>query len=119
MEPVALVEHIKGWMDAKNAEDIKVIDIRGISSLADFFIIASGNSERQVKAIADNIEFEAKKLDIVPKSIEGEREGLWILMDFYDVVVHVFHAREREFYDLERLWKDGIRPGDAAKEEQA
>ncbi|MGL4548468.1 ribosome silencing factor [Eubacterium aggregans] len=110
MEPKELVPSIKEWMNAKNATDIEIIDIQGISSLADYFIIASGNSERQVQAIADNVEFEAKKCGVTPKNIEGEREARWILMDYYDVIVHIFHAKEREFYDLERLWKDGIRP---------
>ncbi len=110
MEPKQLVESIKDWMEAKNATDIDIIDIHEISSLGDYFIIASGTSERQVKAIADNVEYEAKKLGLEPKSVEGEREGRWILMDYYDVIVHVFHAEERAFYDLERLWKDGIRP---------
>lgn len=73
-------------------------------------MIASGSSERQVKAIAENIEYEAEKLDIVPKSVEGGREARWVLLDYYDVIVHIFHAEERQFYNLERLWKDGTRP---------
>lgn len=116
MEPKQLVEAIRDWMDAKNASDIEIIDIQGISPLADYFIIASGNSERQVKAIAENVEYEASKLGIEPKNIEGQRTARWILMDYSDVIVHVFHQDEREFYDLERLWKDGIRPADLNSE---
>ena len=108
MEPKELVQSIHNWMDAKNATDIEIINIKGISSLADYLIIASGNSERQVKAIADNIEYESKKLNIEPKNVEGEREGRWILMDYYDVIVHIFHTKDREFYNLERLWKDAV-----------
>lgn len=112
IKPQEFAEKVKEWIDAKNGTDIQVLDIAEISSIADYFVIASGNSERQVKAIADNIEYEAGKLGIDAKGIEGEREARWILMDYYDVVVHIFHEQERQFYDLERLWKDGVRPGD-------
>ena len=110
MEPKDFVKLVEEWMDAKNAVDIQVIDICGMSPLADYFVICGGNSERQVKAIADNIEYEASKLGIEPKSIEGGQTARWILMDYADVVIHVFHEEDRAFYDLERLWKDGARP---------
>ncbi len=103
-------EKVQEWIDAKNGTDIDVIDISEVSSLGDYFVIASGNSERQVKAIADHIEYEAEQLGIEAKNVEGAREARWILMDYYDVIIHIFHAQEREFYNLERLWKDGIRP---------
>lgn len=110
IKPQELAEKIKEWIDAKNGTDIQILDIAGVSSVADYFVIASGSSERQVKAIADNIEYEAEKLGVTPKGIEGEREARWILLDYYDVVVHIFHEQERQFYNLERLWKDGARP---------
>ena len=110
IEPKEFAEKVKEWIDAKNGTDVEIIDIAEVSTLGDYFVIASGNSERQVKAIADNVEYEAGKLGIVPKSIAGEREARWILLDYYDVIVHIFHAEERQFYNLERLWKDGTRP---------
>ncbi|MDO4289378.1 MAG: ribosome silencing factor [Eubacterium sp.] len=114
MNSKEFAEAVKGWIEAKNGTDIDVIDISEVSSLGDYFVIASGSSERQVKAIADNIEYEADKLGIAVKNIEGAREARWILMDYYDVIIHIFHAQEREFYNLERLWKDGIRPSEEA-----
>lgn len=111
MNSKELADKIVEWIDAKQGKDIEVIDIsERDSSLGDYFIIASGTSERQVSAIADNIEYEAKQLDIFPKGIEGEREARWVLLDYFDVIVHVFHEEERQFYDLERLWKSGLRP---------
>ena len=110
MDTAQFVEKIKEWMDDKIATDIQVINLGEESTIADYFIICSGSSERQVKAIADNIEIEAKDNGFIPKNIEGEREARWILMDYYDVIVHVFHEEERGFYNLERLWRDGVRP---------
>jgi len=75
--------------------------------LADVFIIASGSSNRTVQAIAENIEYEATKLGILPIGREGRQEGRWILLDFNNIVVHLFHEEERNFYNLERLWEDG------------
>ena len=106
INPEEFAQKIKGWIEDKNGDDIEVIDVTEMTSIANYFVIASGNSERQVKAIADNIEYEAQKLEIFPKGIEGQREGRWILLDYFDVIVHVFHAEEREFYSLEKLWKD-------------
>lgn len=110
MESKEFVSKVQEWMDAKNASNIEVIDIQGRSALADYFIICEGSSERQVKAIADNIEYEATKLGMEPKSVEGAQTARWILMDYSDVIIHVFHQEDRAFYDLERLWKEGIRP---------
>lgn len=106
ISPEEFVEKIKGWIEDKNGFDVEVINITEMSSIANYFVIASGNSERQVKAIADNIEMETKAMEIFPKGIEGQREGRWILLDYYDVIVHIFHADEREFYSLEKLWKN-------------
>lgn len=105
-QSTTFVEHALKWIDDKQGINTKVIDVRDRSILADYLIITSGSSERQVAAIADNIEYEAKKIDMTPKGIEGERGARWILLDYYDVIIHVFHEKEREFYDLERLLKD-------------
>lgn len=91
----------------KKGLDIKVIKIDSISVLADYMVIATGTSSTQVKAMADNVEYELDKVDISVSHIEGYRSNTWILMDYIDVIVHVFMEEAREFYDLERLWKDG------------
>ena len=110
IEPAEFVEYVQKWIDDRLGMDTKVIDVRGRSSLADFIVITSGNNVRQVNAISQNIQDNASKMGIEPKNVEGERESRWILLDYYDVVIHVFSQEEREFYDLERLWQDDMRP---------
>jgi len=87
----------------KKAYDIRVVDISKISSIADFLVIASGSSDRQVQAIADSIRIGLKKYGKV-NDIEGESESKWIVMDYGDVLVHVFHEPLRSYYDLDGLW---------------
>lgn len=91
---------------AKKALDITVLDIRDVSILADYFVICSGNSSTQVKSIADEIKKKMRENGYVLDHVEGYKEEKWILLDYMDVVVHVFHTREREFYNLEKLWGD-------------
>ena len=93
-------------MDSKKAKDIRLIKIEGISSLGDYFVVASTNNATQVKAIADEVEDEMTKLGLEPNRVEGEHSAQWILMDYYDVMVHVFLDEARNFYNLERLWSD-------------
>ncbi len=93
--------------DDKKAFDIKVIDVKDLSSVADYFVIMSGSSTRQVVGIGEEIEYQMTKTGINPLSKEGYRTGTWVLLDYGDIVVHVFQKDEREFYDLEKLWKDG------------
>ena len=94
-------------LDDKLAEDIKIIDIRSISVLADYFIIADGNNKNQVQAMVDNVEEQLGRAGFEPKQVEGVRNSSWILMDYGDVIVHVFDEENRLFYDLERIWRDG------------
>ena len=94
-------------LDDKLAEDIKIIDIRSISVLADYFIIADGNNKNQVQAMVDNVEEQLGRAGFEPKQVEGVRNSSWILMDYGDVIVHVFSKEDRLFYDLERIWRDG------------
>lgn len=94
-------------LDEKMAEDIKVIDITGVTVMADYFIIANGNNENQVKALVDNVQEELYKAGCEMKQMEGYRQGAWVLMDFEDIIVHIFDKENRLFYDLERIWKDG------------
>lgn len=91
----------------KKGEDIKIIDITGVSVLADYFIIANGNSDSQVNALVDNVEEELHKAGYPLKQREGRGNSSWILLDFGDIIVHVFDKENRLFYDLERIWKDG------------
>lgn len=91
----------------KKGEDIKIIDITGISVLADYFIIANGNSDSQVNALVDNVEEELHKAGYPLRQREGQASGSWVLLDFSDIIVHVFDKENRLFYDLERIWKDG------------
>ncbi len=91
----------------KKGEDIKIIDITGVSVLADYFIIANGNSDSQVNALVDNVEEELNKAGYHLKQREGRANSSWILLDFGDIIVHVFDKDNRLFYDLERIWKDG------------
>ena len=90
--------------DSKKAEDLVVLDIQPLSSIADNFLICSGFSNRQVKAIADAIEEQLVQHGEKPLAIEGYQEGSWILMDCADLVIHIFDEESRQFYDLERLW---------------
>ncbi len=94
-------------IDDKKGMDISIIDISEISVLADYFIIAGGSNINQIKAIADNVVEQLGKADVHPKSIEGYNNANWILMDYKDIVVHVFNQDDRLFYDLERIWRDG------------
>ncbi|MBW1739785.1 MAG: ribosome silencing factor [Deltaproteobacteria bacterium] len=94
---------------AMKAFDVTVLDVRGLASFADAFIICSGRSHRQVSAIAEFIEHRLKKQGIKPLGVEGLREGHWVLMDYGDVVIHVFYEPIRTFYDLEGLWSDAKR----------
>lgn len=93
-------------LDSKKAVDIKVIDVTGLSSLADYFIVASGNSSTHVKSLADEAEYQLTTNGAELDHIEG-RSTSWILLDFDDVIINVFSAESRNFYDLERLWADG------------
>ncbi|MFS0554549.1 MULTISPECIES: ribosome silencing factor [Brevibacillus] len=90
----------------KKAENLKVLDIKKLSVIADYFMICHGNNERQVQAIVREIRDQAHKNGFDVRGIEGADEGRWVLVDLGDIVIHVFHREDREFYNLERLWKD-------------
>ncbi|MEH7887110.1 ribosome silencing factor [Bacillus sp. JJ1609] len=92
--------------DDKRAEDIMVLNMKGISLIADYFIICHGNSDKQVQAIAREIREKALEMGHDLKRMEGFDEARWVLIDIGDVVVHVFHKEERSYYNLERLWGD-------------
>ncbi len=95
--------------EEKKALDIVALDISKVASFASFFLICSGDSSRQIQAIADEVEVRLKKEGIRPNHIEGYRHAEWVLLDYVDLVVHIFSKRSRAYYDLERLWRDGSR----------
>jgi ribosome-associated protein len=94
-------------LEELKAKDVREIDVRGKTSIADLLVIASGTSARHVKSIADEVSKYAKKAGVMPLGVEGEVEGEWVLVDLGDVIVHVMLPRIREFYGLERLWTVG------------
>lgn len=96
-------------LDDRKGEDIVVIDISQISVVADYFIIANGSNENQVRALVDNVEEELGKAGFNVKQREGYGLGSWVLMDYGEIIVHVFDKENRLFYDLERIWRDGKR----------
>ncbi len=94
-------------LEEKKGEDITVIEIKDISIIADYFIIANGSNSSQVDALVDSVKETLGKEGFEPKRIEGVRSASWILMDYGDVIVHVFSKEDRLFYNLERIWRDG------------
>jgi ribosome-associated protein len=95
-------------LEDKKANGIRILDIEKISTLADYFIIASGTNKNQVQAMVDNVEDFLGKAGYQPKQIEGYHMANWILMDYKDIVIHIFDEENRLFYDLERIWRDGV-----------
>ncbi|MET3652347.1 ribosome silencing factor [Dyella japonica] len=107
-----LRQHVINALDELKAKDVREIDVRGKTSIADLLVIASGTSARHVKSIADEVVKFAKQAGVMPLGVEGEREAEWVLVDLGDVIVHVMLPRIREFYGLERLWTVGDRDMD-------
>jgi len=93
----------------KKAKNLVLLKVEELSAFTDYFVICSGSSDRQVQAIASSIREKMKEAGILPLGVEGEAHGQWILMDYEDVVVHIFYEPLREFYDIERLWSDAPR----------
>ena len=106
MTPKEMALAIAKAVDSKKGKDILVLETDGVTSLCDYFVLCSGSSAPQLKALGDAAEKAMKDNDIVPHHIEGHRGGTWILQDYGDVVVHLFSEEAREFYDLDRLWQD-------------
>ena len=94
-------------LQEKKGEDIRVIDISGVTVIADYFIIASGSNPNQVQALVDNVEEQMYKAGYDDPRVEGYNTASWVLLDYNDVIVHVFSQDDRLFYDLERIWRDG------------
>lgn len=94
-------------LEDKKAEDIRLINIAEISVLGDYFILASGSNRSQIQALADNVQEKLGRAGVMTKAVEGYETANWILMDFGDIIVHVFDKENRLFYNLERIWRDG------------
>ena len=107
MENLELVKLVAKGLDEKKGEDITVIDIREVSTIADYFIIATGNNPNQLAAMEDAVDETMYKNGVHQKQIEGNSNSTWILMDYQDIIVHLFSSEDRLFYDLERIWRDG------------
>jgi len=105
-QEMQMVETILKSIDDKKGQQPVVLDLRGITSLCDFFVIASASSVRQVKAIAENIKEDLEEINIFVRHQEGLKESRWILLDYGDVVVHLFITEDRDHYQLESIWKD-------------
>lgn len=95
-------------LEDKKAEDIRIIDISQISTIADYFIIADGSNKSQIQAMADNVSELLGRAGVTVRQIEGYQSANWILMDFQDIIIHIFDRENRLFYDLERIWRDGV-----------
>lgn len=107
MNSKEIVKTALAALEDKKAISPKIIDISKVSVIADYFIIASGTNKNQVQALADNVQEELAKCNIHPAQTEGYNTANWILMDYTDVIIHVFNQEDRLFYDLERIWRDG------------
>ena len=92
--------------ESKKATDIKVLDLTGITSFADYFVICTGANQKQVQAIADEVGLQLKRLNEHPISVEGYNQAEWVLIDYGDFLVHIFSPKAREYYALERLWRN-------------
>ena len=103
--PASLARAIDLAIDRKGRDPL-LLDLRGISNATDYFLLVTGTSDTHVKSIADHVIEELKAMDVRPMHVEGLRSGRWVLIDYVDFVVHVFHPAAREFYQLERLWGD-------------
>ncbi|SDB12676.1 ribosome-associated protein [Ruminococcaceae bacterium FB2012] len=107
IEQKQMIETVIKALDSKRAEDIHLIGIKDLTIVADYFVIANGTSSTQTKALADEVEFQLKQKGIEPTRTEGYQGANWIVLDYGDIVVHVFYKETRDFYNLERLWQDG------------
>lgn len=107
MELLDIVKIAVEALKDKKAEDVTVIDITEVSSIADYFIIADGTNQNQLTAMQDAVDEALYKAGMQVKQVEGNSKSTWILMDYQDIIVHLFSKEDRLFYDLERIWRDG------------
>ena len=108
MQPKELAIAAVQILDKKKADNVRLIDISQISTLGDYFVLATGTSATHVKSLADELEFQLKEKGVPAGRVEGYRSNSWILLDYESVIIHVFTPEARAFYDLVRLWQDGV-----------
>lgn len=109
MTTLEQAKEIARTLSGKKGINIQVIKIDDVSILADYIVIATGTSSTHVKALADDVEYRLKEIGFTVSHVEGYRSNTWILLDYIDIIVHVFSDESRKYYDLERLWKDGTK----------
>lgn len=107
MQTNAVVQKIAQALYDKKAKDIIALDVRNLTIICDYMVIATGRSATQVKALADEVDDQMAQMGLAPRRTEGAAEGRWVVMDYGDILVHIFHLEERAYYNLERLWEDG------------
>ncbi len=107
MDSLEMVKCAVAALEDKKAEDIRILDIREVSILADYFIIANGTNNNQIQALVDNVQEEMSKAGYTLKSTEGYQSASWVLLDYIDIIIHIFSKEDRLFYDLEHIWRDG------------
>ena len=117
MKPREIAEFAAKALDAKRAADIVALHVESMTVITDYMVIATGHSVPQVKALCEHVEEELAKVDVFARRREGLSEGRWCVLDYGDVMVHVFHEQDREYYQLERLWSDGTNALDIAYDE--
>ncbi|MFV0364315.1 MAG: ribosome silencing factor [Suipraeoptans sp.] len=107
-DPKEMMEVAYKALDDKKGESITILDISKVSTFADYFLITNGNSDTQMRALMDSVDESMEKAGCIIKQKEGNHHGDWILMDYGDVIVHIFNQDSRSFYNLERIWRDGV-----------
>lgn len=107
MDSLEMVKLAVKALEDKKAEDVRILDIREVSILADYFIIANGTNNNQIQALVDNVQEELDKAGCTLKSREGYQTARWVLLDYTDIIIHIFSKEDRLFYDLEHIWRDG------------
>ncbi len=109
MEILDIAKKIVSVLDEKKAQDIVLLDIREVSTLADYFVIASGNNAKHSSSLSEYVEYELSELDIKTHHTEGQKNGDWVILDYMDIIVHVFAGDKRDIYALDKLWSDAKR----------
>ena len=107
MEARALANRIAEILDKKGATDIQILEVSHLTSITDFFVVASGRNIQSVHTLAEDVEDQLAEEDILPRRKEGGNNAKWIVLDYAHVIVHIFHPEERQYYNIERLWQDG------------
>ena len=107
IDPKALAEKIAGILDSKGATDIQILEVGHMTSITDFFVVASGRNVQNVHTLSEDLEDNLAEEGIEPRRKEGKNGSRWIVLDYAHVIVHIFHPEERQYYNIERLWQDG------------